>query len=207
MADKKCKYCSMMMILILNLCFFILSGCAPLVLDIKQPSDFKVTKINVQKVEIINKAEIEPQRVDPYSSQPNPLKRNIQEQFHESIMQVFKSHIIPSENGYNKAVVILEKAVVSITAFGGKSIPLLGILFLGKKEDCIAIIEAAIEIEDDQKHVIDRAAIHVKAISQGAYLTEEDIKKLASETVNKSLKLLQEDITEKTGRYLYKYLF
>lgn len=185
----------------------LISGCAPIVLNIKDTPSVEVVKLNVDKVEIVNIATVEPWRNDPLSSRPNPLRQDVQTQFHEAINRNAVYALIAAGISSNKKVIIrIDRAVVMKTTQGIRNVPFLGLLLLGVEEEYSAFIEGAIEIEDDQKKVIDKADIRVSTTMKGHDATVEQIKEGASNVINEALISLQKEIIEKSKRYLHKHL-
>ncbi len=185
----------------------LISGCAPLVLNIKDPSSIEVVRLNVDKIGVVSNAKIEPWRNSPYSSDPNPLSQNVQLQFHEAIKRNAGNALIVAGNSTNKTAIIqIDRAVVTMTNQGIKSVAFIGLFFVGMEEEYTATIEGVIEIEDDQKQVVDKADIRINTTIKGRNATREQIEEGASNAINEALISLQKEIVGKSKRYLHKYL-
>lgn len=187
--------------------FVPLTGCAPLVLNIKDPSPQEVVKLNVEKIEFINSAKVETGGPSVLADSIFPCPEDMQLQFHEAIKRNAVNPVIITGSASNeRAIIRINRAVVMRTVKGVKGIPILGILFLGIKEDYSAIIEGVIEIEDEQKRVIHKADFSSSATIKGDATTVEQIKEGASNVINEVLISLQKEIVEQSKRYLYKHL-
>jgi len=166
-------------------------------------------KLNVASVRIINKAKVDAKRTYGFAVDlENPLPEQVQAKFHKSIIGLLENLIFPSQEGDNIALVRIDEASVTLTQSGAKSIPFVGIAVLaaGYKENYIATIKGAIEIENNSGQVLRSASFDVKNIVKDKTGLIKEINRGVKRANEKALQALEQQIIDQIQRYLYEYI-
>ncbi len=189
-----------------------LQGCTSdiqLVVDDQVLQPTQSIKLNVASVQIINKAKIDAKRTYGFAVDlENPLPEQVQSQFHKAIVGLLENLIFPSQEGDNIAVVRIDEASITLTQSGAKTVPFVGIAVLaaGYKENYIATIKGAIEIENNLGQVLRSASFDIKSIVKDKTGVIEEINRGAKRANEKALQALEQRIVNQVHRYLYEYI-
>ena len=161
-------------------------------------------------MQIVNNAEIDTKRTYGFGVDlENPLPKQIQSQFHKSVVGLLENLIVPGQEGSNTAIVRIDKASVTLTQSGSKTVPFIGIAVLaaGYKESYIASVEGVVEIENNSGQVLRSANFKVKSIVKEKTGVIEEMNRGIHKTNKKALSLLEKEISNKIRRYLYEYIY
>ena len=185
-------------------------ACAPLQVKpmVGDMSPGETLHLKVANVTIKNHAS-EETFVSGLSSEPQPIQRGVQGQFHALLLKEL-AQLLQPEGGYAdsklKATALLNKASVKMTNQFIKFVPFAGFLFLGLDEQFIATAEGAVEIEDGDGRVLRTAAFKVEAKEIGKNAFEEQILENVNKVIGKAILELRTQISSVGRRYLYEYV-
>lgn len=178
-------------------------------IDDSQITIEETIKIDVAKVEIVNNAPIEKAvRTGLYSTHTSPLGEHIQSRFQDAVIRLLDNLIVPNQDSYPKAIVRIDRAVVTASHQGEKNIPFIGILAFatGVPEEFTAVITGAVEIEDSKSHVISYTNFNTKTTITSTTAFSEEVQTAIDSVAKKALLELQTEVREKVNRYLYQYI-
>ncbi len=167
--------------------------------------------LNVAEVDIINDAPIEKHYYistfpSAGSTAESPFRETIQSQFHHIIIKFLNNLIAGNQTSEKKAIVRINRAVGIVSFPAARNIPVIGLLFVGEKDEYITIISGNIEIEDNQGHVIDKASFNVQTkIKKSIPWDTKESMKFTNELIRKTIPSLEQEIEKTVNRYLYKY--
>ncbi len=178
-----------------------LQGCTSdiqLVVDDQVLPPTQPIELNVDSIQVINDAEVK--YMFSFNSE-HPLSKQVQSQFHKSVINFIEHLIIPNHKSSNVAVIRIDEASITMPELGRYD-PLLYMMYMAvnHKESYISTIKGVVEIENTSGQVLQDMGFEVKNV----FKDEQHLGiKRASE---KALQALEQEITDKTHRYLYEYV-
>lgn len=125
--------------------------------------------LNVASIQIVNDAETNIKHKYKFvANRTASLFKQVQSQFHESIVELLKNLIYPSQKSSNVAIVRIDEASVFLTTSGDFNFSFLSIIYMaaGHKESFIATIKGVIEIENASGQVIQSMGFDVKGVAK-----------------------------------------
>jgi hypothetical protein len=162
-------------------------------------------RIAVAQVQIVNDSPIKEKALQ--APQAALLAEPIQSEFDAALACLLGRLVLPAEVGTDRAVVRIENASITSTYHPAKDIAIVGLIALasGVTEEYTAVIEGAIEIENNQDRVIKVVRFSVFGSATDKSGTDEEVSRGASAAAIAALQELQRDIPAKIERYLHEY--
>lgn len=186
----------------------LITACAPLQVKpiVGDISPGERLHLKVANVTIKNQASKQ-KFVTGLTGSPESMQSGVQGQFQALLVKEL-AEILQPEDGYVdsklKATAILNKASVKMTNKFIKAFPFVSVFFLGLDEQIIASAEGAVEIEDDDGHIVRTAAFKVEA-TETVNNAFEVISEKVNKVTGKAILELRTQIRSAGKRYLYEY--